>query len=589
MIKGIDKLNNKRTRLVIILTLAVVLVIVSVPAVYAGVFWGKIFPGVSISGVDVGGLNEQQAVTKLKNNFGLPENINFVHQENQFSIPTGEVGLVYKYEESINRAYQMHRTDNLAVDLADRFRALINRQNIPIIYELDEQKLKENVSVIAGQLSIQPVEPAISLTDGGVVVSKGQPGKDVDSQDLYDTALKRIESADTSPIEVQVNDVDPRISQEQSEQLKLKAEKIINKQLVLVYEDEEIIVEQDNMLNLLNFEQINDSTFEKVVADVKSQIERDPQNAVFQFQDGKVQEFKTAKDGLEVDEQELKQRFINVYGDIHEREEERITIDIPVRKSSPAITTSEVNDLGIKELIGKGESTYRGSIASRIYNIDLASSKFNGTLVAPGETFSFNQTIGDISVYTGYKQAYVIKDGKTVLGDGGGVCQVSTTMFRAALDAGLPIVERSPHSYRVGYYEQGYKAGLDATIYSPVTDLKFKNDTPSHILIQTISDPKSYYLAFEIYGTSDGRESSITNHYVSAPIPPPEDLYIDDPTLPEGTVKQIDWAAWGAKASFDYLVEIGGETMHEKTFYSNYRPWQAKFLRGTGPPDAQQN
>ena len=216
------------------------------------------------------------------------------------------------------------------------------------------------------------------------------------------------------------------------------------------------------------------------------------------------------------------------------------------------------------------------------HNVALTAAKLNGILLAPGETFSFNQTIGDVSAETGFQQAYIIKEGRTVLGDGGGVCQDSTTMFRAALDAGLEIVQRNAHAYRVSYYEQNSPAGIDATVYSPSPDFKFKNDTPAHILIQTTVNTGANYLKIEVYGTSDGRVSTISNARLWDQVPPPPALYQDDPSLPNGQVKQIDWEAWGAKAAFDWKVVRGSETLHEKTFYSNYRPWQAVYLRGTG-------
>jgi vancomycin resistance protein YoaR len=239
--------------------------------------------------------------------------------------------------------------------------------------------------------------------------------------------------------------------------------------------------------------------------------------------------------------------------------------------------------LGIKELIGRGSSRFAHSIVNRIYNIGLASSRFKGVLVAPDEIFSFNQVLGDVSALTGYKQAFVIKDGKTVLGDGGGVCQVSTTLFRAVLDAGLPIVERRAHSYRVGYYEQDSPPGIDATVFAPSTDLKFKNDTPGHLLIQPLYDAKAQTLVFEIYGTDDGRVATTTKPITTSVTAAPPDLYVDDPTLPAGTIKQIDFKAAGARVVFDYQVTRAGEEIYSNTFVSNYRPWQAVFLRGTGP------
>jgi len=141
-------------------------------------------------------------------------------------------------------------------------------------------------------------------------------------------------------------------------------------------------------------------------------------------------------------------------------------------------------------------------------------------------------------------------------------------------------VERHPHSYRVSYYEQNSPPGIDATVYAPSTDLKFKNDTPAYILIQTTVDTVNNYMKVEIYGTSDGRTSEISNTKLWGESPPPAPLYQDDSSLPAGTVKQVDWAAWGARASFDWKVVRSGEMLHQKTFYSNYQPWQAVYLRG---------
>jgi len=258
-------------------------------------------------------------------------------------------------------------------------------------------------------------------------------------------------------------------------------------------------------------------------------------------------------------------------------------LEMPVQTSSPSVTTQEVNQLGINELIGRGTSIFRGSIASRIFNVGHASGKLNGVLIPPDSVFSFDDAVGDVSQLTGYKQAYIIQSGKTILGDGGGLCQVSTTLFRAALNAGLPIVERRAHAYRVGYYEQDSGPGLDATVYVPTTDFKFKNDTPNTILIQTIFDPKAMTLAFELYGTKDGRVATITKPIITKQIAPPEDKYIDDPTLPTGKVNQVEHKAWGATVKFDYTVTRNGEQIYQKTFTSVYQPWGAVFMKGVGP------
>lgn len=305
-------------------------------------------------------------------------------------------------------------------------------------------------------------------------------------------------------------------------------------------------------------------------------------DALFEFRGGKVTAFRLSKDGREVNLGEAKTNFDNTVKNISDSTDPHFVIVLPVKSVKPTLATNEGNMFGIKELIGRGYSEFAHSIPGRVHNVALASAKLHGLLIKPGEIFSFNEALGDVSAITGFQPAYVIKDGRTVLGDGGGVCQVSTTLFRAALNAGLPVVDRKAHAYRVAYYEQaGFKAGLDATVFAPSVDLKIKNDTPGYILIQTKADTKNLTLTFELYGSSDGRKAEIYNHVVGGITPPPPDLYQDDPTLRSGIVKQVDFSAWGAKASFQYKVTRGNEILENTTFISNFRPWQAVYLRGT--------
>lgn len=304
--------------------------------------------------------------------------------------------------------------------------------------------------------------------------------------------------------------------------------------------------------------------------------------ALFNFEGEKVIEFRPSENGLEVDINKLNQLVLSKAKLVLNNTPHKvILISLPVKTIQPALTTDKVNKMGIRELIGSGTSTFKGSIENRIYNINLASSRLNGILIKPGDTFSFNKTIGDVSSLTGYKQAYVIQNGRTVLGDGGGVCQVSTTFFRAVLNTGLPIVERNQHAYRVAYYEQDSGPGIDAAIYTPNIDLRFKNDTGNHILVQTIIDNEEQRLTFMFYGTSDGRTSELTTPVILSQSPAPEPKYEDDPNLPKGQVKQVDFAAAGANVFFTRTVTRDGKTIISEKIASNYRPWQAVFLRGT--------
>jgi len=322
---------------------------------------------------------------------------------------------------------------------------------------------------------------------------------------------------------------------------------------------------------------------EQLVVQMAGEIDRPTQDALFEWKDGKVVNFQVSKEGREVDRGEVKSLIILAFSQTA-REKPLIALDLPVKTLLPKITTNQSNRLGIHQLLAEGESFFKDSIPSRVHNIILASSYLHGVVIPPGETFSFAKKIGTISAEVGYKQAYVIKNKATVLEDGGGVCQVSTTLFRAALNAGLPIVERQPHYYRVGFYEQGgYPPGLDATVYPPSPDLKFKNDTPAYILIQTVVDKEAKRLAFQLYGTSDGRKVEVGKPVIHSQTPPPEPIYVDEPSLPAGVVKRIDSAHWGAKVSVTRKVwNADGSLKEEKTFWSNYVAWPAVYQRGVG-------
>jgi vancomycin resistance protein YoaR len=242
---------------------------------------------------------------------------------------------------------------------------------------------------------------------------------------------------------------------------------------------------------------------------------------------------------------------------------------------------SNTEKFGIYALLGEGNSKFSGSSNARIHNLSLASERMNGVLVAPGGIFSLNSSIGEISGKTGYDTALIIQNGRTVLGEGGGVCQTSTTLFRAVLNAGLPVVMRYPHAYRVHYYEEDSPPGIDASIFQPTLDFQFKNDTPNYVVVQTYVDTKNLALSYKIYGTPDGRSVEMTKPVITSQTPPPAPLNIDDPTLAKGIKIQTDFPAWGASVYFTRTVKKGDQVVNTETFSTRYQPWRAVYRVGT--------
>lgn len=550
-------------------------------------FMGKIYPNVSISGIDLGGKTQEEAINILSQTIGKPEKIELTgqNQSNQsFELKTDDINLEYNFGESAERAYNLVRTGNFIYDNLQKIHLLKNEKEIGLSTYLDETKLSNFISVVAGQVSVKPIYPSIEKSDKTVQVNKGLAGSEIETEKLRASVGYHLSLVESKKIEIPMITIDPSLNDKEIEAAKALGEEYLEKSINLKFENQNFDYDDSDILEILEpRDGYKEDVLNNIVFEIASNINRDPQNPKFEFDGNKVTEFLPALDGITLKSDDFKNVLVSKLDELKDSEDKVLTFDIPITRTPPDVSTDKINNLGIREIIGRGESNYYHSIPGRVFNVNLAASKINGTLVKPGETFSFNQTVGDISKLTGYKEAYIIQDGRTVLGDGGGVCQVSSTLFRAVLNSGLPITERAAHAYRVGYYEQNSSPGFDATVYAPSPDFKFKNDTSNYILIQAKNDSKKYSLVFEIYGTKDGRNVTISKPVVTDVTKPLPDLYQDDPTLPIGQIKQVDYAAWGAKVSFNYKVTKNGETLINKNFVSNYQPWQAVYLRGTGP------
>ncbi len=552
-------------------------------------YWQKIYPGITVLGQSIGNQSLKTAEETIR------QLISQSHPQSALILKSASTDQVWHLElvnfdyqttTVAEKAWQIGRSTNPLKNLQEKIRAWTQGIDFSLEYKLNQEILEQQVEQIANQVFVPTIEPAVEIVEEKVEINPGKEGLELNKKELLAIVNSRLALLDFSPINLSLIKISSSLTNKEIEQTRIRAEKLLGKKLIFsTTTATETAWELDDkqLVQLLSFN--NGFNQEKIAswsADLAPAINQPPQNAAFEFAQGRVTRFRAAKDGLVLEEEKTIELIVNALIDL-ETSQETIIIQLPIISTPPQITIAEVNSLGIQQLIGRGLSFFYGSISSRIHNIQLAASKLNGLLIPPGEVFSFNQSLGDVSSATGFKQAYIIKEGRTILGDGGGVCQVSTTLFRAALDAGLPIIERRAHAYRVSYYEQSSAVGLDATVFDPSADLKFKNDTPAHLLIQVQTDIQNRKLAFELYGTGDNRIVTISKSRIWDQVPPPPDLYQDDPTLPEGQTKQIDWKAWGAKVAFDYQVERNSEILQNRTFYSNYRPWQAIYLRGTKP------
>lgn len=538
----------------------------------------KFYPGVSVANVELAGLTREQAKIKLSQ---AVENYELHASFNGSSWVVPKQVISFDIDGTLNEAYHYGRR----LDLADYLLLLVGKKTNYTLTVSMGIEAEPWLSQIASSVELPPQIASVEVVKNKIKVTQGVDGIVIDRVRWEREILTRGSNLATRELEIPIKTVQTQLGGEELAKLEERANKLLGAHLTIQLEDEKNKLDGSELVGWLytgmDSQVIDVPTVNEYVRGLAESWDRQPIDAKFEFADGKVVEFAPSKDGLEIQVDESTKKIVEAVIQLISSDELEQTVQVVAEHTPPAVTTDKVNELGIKERIGRGESYYYHSIPNRIYNVDLASSRLNSALISPGEEVSFNKLVGEVSGATGYRPAYVIANGRTELGDGGGLCQVSTTMFRAAMAAGLPITERWGHAYRVSYYELDSKPGVDATVYAPSKDLKFINDTPGHILIQTINDPKKLHLIIEIYGTSDGRVATISTPKVWGITPPLPTVYQDDPTLPAGTLRQVDWAASGAKASFEYKVVRNGETLQEKTFSTSYRPWAAVYLRGT--------
>ena len=306
------------------------------------------------------------------------------------------------------------------------------------------------------------------------------------------------------------------------------------------------------------------------------------------MKNGKVVSFVAPKSGKRLNQEQTVRAIIAALesrrASLPTTDDTVLTLDVVTEK--PPVSNTSAAELGIVELIGSASTRFTGSPKNRVSNIKNGVKFLSGILIPPGTEFSTIQALGTIDNTTGYLPELVIKENRTIPEYGGGLCQVSTTLFRATMNAGLPITARRNHSYRVSYYEvdgdgNHIGPGLDATIYNPNPDFKFVNDTGAHILIQ--GHVEGDKITFDFYGTKDGRRSEIDGPRTLSTWGAGEPIYVETDTLPPGEKKQIEKAHAGGTAIATYRIIYADGTVKEEEYRSHYKNWPAQYLVGVDP------
>jgi vancomycin resistance protein YoaR len=571
---------------------------------FRSLYKGRIFPGIKMGWVNLSGQTPIDAAELLRGEYGYPEEgkITLQYDDLSWEAAPSELGLFFSPNFNAELAFQTGREGRITERIAAQIQVLRFGINLAPQFVLDERTGIDYLDSIADGVNQPMVEASLKLEGLEVLVQPGQIGREMDIPGSLEVVALQFRTLQDGSIPLIVSEIYPEIL-DVSAQAEF-AREILNQPLLLKVPD---AAENDpgpwaltpqQLVEMMIIERItiDDREAYRIALDPErlreylekqeDKINREPKNARMYFDDDtrELVLIEQEEVGLILD---IDQSIIDIQDQLAQGEHE---IALSIKKTRPDVTdVNTAEELGITELVSAETTYFYGSDSARINNIAIASAKFHGIFIAPGETFSMAEQLGDVSLDTGYSEAWIIFGDRTIKGVGGGVCQVSTTLFRTVFFGGFPVVERHPHAYRVLYYEQNPNgsnnpklAGLDATVYVPLVDFKFTNDTDHWLLMETYVNPEHRTLTWKFYSTSDGRTVDWSTTGLKNKKDPPDPIYEENPDLEKGQVKQVDWAVKGATVTVTRDVYRNGQKLWQDVFNTKYQPWAAVCQYGPG-------
>jgi vancomycin resistance protein YoaR len=577
---------------------------------YQLIFSDRVFPGVMMAGVDLSSLTPEQASEALSQHLTYPKSGKIVFRDGNFVwvATPADLGMVFDAGTSVQRAYGLGRQGGLLENMTAQLNAWQGGLYLGPVIILDARVAHDYLENIAAQIDRPLVEADLHLNGTEVVYTPGQIGRLVNVDQTLTNLLAQLKTFRDGEIPLVIEEHTPMVmdASAQAESLRqaLNAALVLNIPNAQNGEPGPWTINQSDLAGMMTIARvktdngwqyqvsIDTHSIQLFLEQIAPLVNRSSANARFYFDDGSRQ--------LVLTQHAVVGRTLDVSVTLNPiiqkifQGEHNFPLTLSVDK--PAVgDNATAASLGITGLVSDYTSYFRGSPAVRLQNIQAASSRFYGLLIPPNTTFSMGDAIGNISLDNGYAEALIIYNGKTITGVGGGVCQVSTTLFRAAFFGGYPIEERNAHAYRVYYYEQTadstdpLMAGLDATVYFPLVDLKFTNDRPYWLLMETYFSSQDDSLKWKFYSGDDGRTVTWKNLGLHNVVPAPAPLIVENPNLPPGTCKQTDYAGDGADITVVRTVTRNGQqlALDGNTIKTHYQPWQAVYQYGPGVDNPQ--
>lgn len=558
-------------------------------------YQNKINPGIRIGVLDLSGLTTEEATKKIDEaatrleSLGLPLTYNnqkvvlssTLSVSSDLSFPI----FVIDREKTLEKVLATNPNNSFSFYLKNSLRNSFSDYNIEAVYSLDKDKAKIYITDSLKNLEIPAKNASFKVKNSTNPISfEVEPeslGKKIDFDLAFSVIKDNLKYLTINTTYLKTITDRPTVLAGDLESLKPEAEALIargdfilknplasstwvvKKEVLASWittskktNDLDISLDQEKIINYL----------EETIA---PEINKEAALAKYEIKNGKMVSWQTGNDGrklnLELSSSNIIEQYLN-------KQLNQADLEVEIVKNE---ITEDTDSLKIEEIIGTGHSNFAGSSANRRHNIKVGAEAINGILLAPGEEFSLVKNLGEIDAKAGYLPELVIKNNRTIPEYGGGLCQVATTIFRSALSSGLPITARQNHSYRVSYYEP---AGTDAAVYDPWPDMRFVNDSPNYILIQSRLEKNDLY--FDLWGKKDGRVVTSTAPVIYNIVKPAATKIIETTDLKPGEKKCTEKPHNGADAYFDYSVTYSNGENKSTRFKSHYVPWQEVCLIG---------
>jgi vancomycin resistance protein YoaR len=481
----------------------------------------KIVHGVSFNGLDMGRMTKFEARLQLEKRIidYNKESFTLVFGDKKWQVSPENLGVRFDMDKIVAAAFSVGRSSNPINGLKEQLRAFFvgqeidNGEEVKTGVYVDEDALNKFIDTNLGELETPTQDRTIFYNKETKTFWVNPPsnGKIISRYSISKDALEyAMEDFSSGKIDLSLTLDQPKITEEKAKAALNLARNIAKRNYILTFDDKEYPLTNDDLLEIMEFSmEERNGDFELIprfkkdelktmITALAPSVNRQQKNAVLGAdENNKIKEVAKSSPGIELDVEKtaeaLQKNIISGF-----------ETPMVVNETTSTISKESLEQMGITDYLGKGESNFAGSPKNRISNIKVGAAKFNNIFIDKDAEFSFVTVLGPVDDTTGYKPELVIKKNKTVPEYGGGLCQVSTTAFRAAIYSGLKITERFPHAYPVQYYNP---QGFDATIYPPHPDLRFINDTPEKILVQTKVEGTK--LTFTFFGKRDGRETKV--------------------------------------------------------------------------------